>query len=474
MTKAPEESAVVPGHVSAPSHQSGVAEYSSQPLATPPPESCDVLVIGGGPAGSTIATLLSRRGWRVTLLEKERHPRFHIGESLLPRNMPLFEQLGVLPEIEKIGVVKRAVDLTLPSSDTYVSLNFSQAFDVSYPTAFQVKRAEFDHLLLKNCAANGANVLEEIEAKDVAFTSDGMVEVAGADGSNNERRWRARFLIDASGRQTFLADRLKLKTRNLRHNSAAIFAHFTGVDRRRGDEAGNISLYWFGHGWFWLIPLRDGIVSVGAVVTPAYLKTRDATIEQFFLDTIALCRPLAARMQSAVLASPVTATGNYSYSSTAMFGERFLMVGDAYAFIDPVFSTGVYLAMFGSTSGADAVDSSLRNPERRLRYLRRHERRMQRGLQNFSWFIYRFTTPPMQRLFMAPSNRFNIKRGVISLLSGDAFSNRALAVPLALFKVMYYVEAASDYLRNWPIRLSVDARRRGRLRALRAPSRADR
>ena len=335
---------------------------------------CDVVVIGGGPAGSTIATLLSRRGWQVTLFEKDRHPRFHIGESLLPRNMPLFEQLGVMSEIERIGVVKRAVDLTVPTSEACARLKFSEAFDVRNPTAFHVKRAEFDEILFRNAEANGARVLEGTEVHEVAFGDDERVDVVATDEADGKQLWRCRFLVDASGRQTFLSDRMGLKTRNRRHNSAAIYAHFTGVERRPGDDAGNISLYWFEHGWFWLIPLRGGITSVGAVVTPAYLKTRSATIEEFFHGTIAACRPLAQRMQSAALASPVTATGNYSYLSTAMFGDRFLIVGDAYAFIDPVFSTGVYLAMYGATSGADAVDACLRDPKRQSAYLRRHER----------------------------------------------------------------------------------------------------
>lgn len=414
-----------------------------------PSQACDVVVIGGGPAGSTIATLLSRRGWRVTLFEKDRHPRFHIGESLLPRNMPLLEQLGVMSEIERIGMVKRAVDLTMPASDAYASLKFSEAFDARNPTAFQVKRAEFDEVLIRNAEASGTRVFEGTEVREVTFGDDDRVGVLAADETDREHVWSCRFLVDASGRQTFLSDRLGLKTRNRRHNSAAIFAHFTGVERRLGDNAGNISLYWFEHGWFWLIPLRDGVTSVGAVVAPAYLKTRSTTIEEFFRGTIAGCRALAERMKAATLASPVTATGNYSYQSTSMFGDRFLMVGDAYAFIDPVFSTGVYLAMYGATSGADAVDACLRNPKRQRAYLRRHERLIQRGMRNFSWFIYRFNRPAVQKLFMSGNERWDIRRAVISLLSGDAFSNRRLAVPLMLFKLIYHAETVTDHIREW-------------------------
>lgn len=412
-------------------------------------ESCDVLVIGGGPAGSTISALLSEKGWHVALLEKDRHPRFHIGESLLPHNMPIFDRLGVMAEIEAIGVVKRGADFPLPHGQDYLTFDFSQAFAPSIPTAFQVKRAEFDHILLRNTASKGTRVLEGVTAGAIELGDDRGVCVHAVDEAGQAQDWRARFLVDASGRDTLLASKFNMKRRNRDHNSAAIFTHYSGAKRRPGEAAGNISLFWFAHGWMWMIPLRDGLMSFGAVCWADYLKTRDCPLEQFLDDTIALCPPAAARLKDAKRAIPVTATGNYSYFSKEMFGEKYLLVGDAYAFIDPVFSSGVYLAMHSAALGADTVDACLRDPKSAPKYLRRHATIIKGGLKTLSWLIYRFTDPAVQKMFVAPRNIFNLQSAIVSVLAGDVFGNKAIRLPLAMFKVLYWAFSLTRWRATW-------------------------
>ena len=423
-------------------------------------ETCDVLVVGGGPAGSTISALLSEKGWRVTLLEKARHPRFHIGESLLPQNLPIFDRLGVMEDVARIGVVKHGADLTSPAKADYKTFCFSRA-DPALPTAFQVRRAEFDHLLLKNSARKGTRVLEGVRATDIAFRADGTVQVRGVEENGRERTWSAAFLVDASGRDTLLANRLGLKVRDRRHNSAALFAHYDGVERRPGKDAGNISVYWFEHGWFWIIPLGEGRTSVGMVCWPEYLRTRTTTPERFLVDSLARCPPIATRLRRATLATPVMAAGNYAYSCKSMFGDRYLLVGDAYAFIDPVFSTGVYLAMHGGALGADTVDACLREPAAMNKHLRRHARIVRRGLARLSWFIYHFTSPVIERLFMASVNPFNMEKAVISLLAGDVFRSAPGAVAVALFKFGYYVVSVLQWKSTLAWRRRRSGSRRG-------------
>lgn len=400
-------------------------------------EKSDILVIGGGPAGSTTAALLSEKGWRVAVLEMDHHPRFHIGESLLPGNMPLFERLGVMQDLERMGMVKRAIDFTMPPDDDYVTFDFSRAQGFTHTSAFQVRRSEFDHLLLKNAEAKGATVHEGIEAKRIVFDDGAPVTVYTVDQEGKEGIWTADFLVDASGRNTLLANQFGLKRRNPRHNSAAMFAHFKGAARRTGDAEGNISVYWFDHGWFWFIPLRDGVTSVGATVWPHYLKTRHGQIDEFFRDTIDRCPPLAKRLRDAEMVTPVGATGNYSYYSKKMYGKHYLMVGDAFGFIDPVFSSGVYLAMYAAFSGAEAIDASLRDPAKKAALLRRHSRTIRRGIDQLSWFIYRFTSPAIQRMFMGPRNYLNMQDGIISMLAGDVFDARGRWIPLIAFKTIY-------------------------------------
>lgn len=413
---------------------------------------CDVLVIGGGPAGSTVSTLLADKGWRVVLLEKEHHPRFHIGESLLPMSLPILKHLGVLEQVEAIGVLKTGAHFV---SDNYPDRDqtyyFSFALDKNHPHAYEVRRSEFDHLLLQNSAARGVEVHEGVRVTHVELTNGPAVQAK--DERGQIQHWQARQVVDASGRHTFLATRFGSKQKNPRHASAAIFGHFKNAQRLSGRDAGNISIFWFKHGWQWMIPLRDGIMSVGAVCWPEYLKTRGSTPPADFLwQTIELCPGVSKRMQEATLIGEARATGNYSYRSTRLYGDGWLMVGDAFAFVDPVFSSGVYLAMNSACLGTEVVDARLREAATAPQLASAYERRMRRGLRVFSWFIYRFTSPSMERLFMAPSNRFRILEAVISVLAGDVFSKTPIMRPLILFKAIYYTASArylTGSLRAW-------------------------
>jgi flavin-dependent dehydrogenase len=416
----------------------------------------DVLVIGGGPAGATAATLLARRGYQVTLLEKDRHPRFHIGESLLPANLPLLDQLGVADQVRAIGMQKWGAEFISPWDGREQDFRFAEAWDKSMPYAYQVRRSQFDEILIRNAARAGAQVIEQCRVRGVEFSAaDAGVRVTAEHQDGRSAHWQARFLIDASGRDTFLANALGVKRRNPRHNSAALFAHFSGATRHQGERAGHISIYWFDHGWFWFIPLHDGATSVGAVVWPYYLKSRSVPVQEFFLATIALCAPLAQRLAGATLSSEVEATGNYSYSSTRSHGAHYLLLGDAYAFIDPVFSSGVMLAMHSAFAGAAAVDACLRTPARARSALRAFDRSIRRGPREFSWFIYRVSSPTMRELLLAPRNLLRMKEALMSVLAGDIFGATPIWKSVRAFKLTYGIFALLH-----PLRTVLAARRR--------------
>lgn len=401
----------------------------------------DILVVGGGPAGSTISALLAERGYDVVLLEKSHHPRFHIGESLLPLNLPLFERLGIEKQIASIGILKYGAEFVSPDHEEPSYFDFGQALDKSFPHAYEVRRSEFDEILFKNAIAKGARAHEGCRVTKIEFPrgARAVVTSQGEDGSLIQ--WQPRFVVDASGRDTLLAKQFDIKQRNKKHASAAIFGHFEGAQRRTGKDAGNITLFWFEHGWFWYIPLADGSVSVGAVCWPYYMKSRKIDKEQFFLDTIALCPPLAERLQAARLASPVTATGNFSYTASRNCGPNYLMLGDAFAFIDPVFSSGVLLAMNSAFAGAEAIDECLRNPAMASRALKKFDQTSRHGLKLFSWIIYRMTTPVMRNMFMRPSNQFRLQETLLSVLAGDLFGDTPVRPRLMLFKIIYYLRS---------------------------------
>jgi flavin-dependent dehydrogenase len=264
--------------------------------------------------------------------------------------------------------------------------------------------------------------------------------VIAEDAEGRARSWRARFVADASGRDTFFANRMGSKQRNGRNNTAALFGHFTGVATRDGspEEDGYIGIHLFEHGWFWFIPLRGGIMSVGVVSNPDFFKRRRGSLEAFLREALAMCPSAAARTRDAELVMPVQATGNYSYRSDVMAGEGWLMVGDAFAFIDPVFSSGVCLAMASGELAADAVHTWLDDPRAAAPALRRFQRKVRGAIGSLSWLIYRINDPVMRDMFMAPSNRFRMREGLVSMLAGDVHRNPHLRLPVLAFKTCYY------------------------------------
>jgi len=280
--------------------------------------------VGGGPAGSTIAALLAERGVDVVLLEKDRHPRFHIGESLLPFNLPLFERLGVADAVERIGLPKWGVEFVSPCHRRTVTFEFGYAWEKCLPSSFLARWSDLDHILIRNAASKGSRVIEARRVTNLDLDHPEGVEViahiaaeqaAVGTGATGDRivaegqRWHARFLVDASGRDTLVASKLGMKDRNRRHASAAIYGHFTGARRQEGRAEGNISIFWFDHGWIWFIPLLDGTTSIGAVCRPEHLKSRKTDLNAFFMSTIAMCPEIAGRLKDAKLAGPATATG---------------------------------------------------------------------------------------------------------------------------------------------------------------------
>jgi flavin-dependent dehydrogenase len=412
---------------------------------------CDILVIGGGPAGATAGALLAQRGHKVVIVEKEHHPRFHIGESLLPANLPLLEKLGVGDAVRAVGMEKWGAEFVSPwherKSQTF---KFGDAWDKSMPFSYQVRRSEFDEILIRNAARLGAHVVEGCRVRDVAFAPDhsgATVHALHEDGRTQD--WKARFVIDASGRDTLLGRKLDVKRRNPKHNSSALYGHFSGAKRHAGQDEGNITIFWFKHGWFWLIPLADGVTSIGAVVWPHYLKSREKPVKDFFLDTIAMCPALAQRLADATLSSEVEATGNFSYSCDRTHGPNYLMIGDAFAFIDPVFSSGVMLAMQGGFVGAEAVDTCLRQPAKARAAMAEFDRQVRLGPEKFSWFIYRVTNPTMRDMFMEPSNVWRVKEALLSMLAGDIFGKTPIWRSIAALKAIFYIASAWNLKRSW-------------------------
>ena len=400
---------------------------------------CDVLIVGGGPAGSTAAALLAERGRNVVLLEKEAHPRFHIGESLLPRNTAILDRLGLREQVASLGVHKPGAEFVSDRTGTSVHFSFAKGLDKVYTYSWQVPRAAFDALLFATAGARGAHTEQRRRVTEVSFAPDGeRALVTAVDEDGTTHTYAPRFVVDASGRDTFMASRLHTKEANKHNTTAALFGHFRGVVRRTGDLEGYITVHLVEDGWFWMIPLPDGVMSVGFVGDASAFKGRHGSPRDLFMARLQASPSVSARMADAELVSDVTSTGNYSYRCSAAWGEGWLMVGDAFAFIDPVFSSGVLLAMTAGEMGADVADRWLDNPAAGRSMAARMERDLRRAMDRISWLIYRINTPALRELFMAPRNTLKMRDGLISLLAGNLRAGWSSVIPVLAFKTVYH------------------------------------
>jgi len=402
-------------------------------------QECDVLIIGGGPAGSTAAALLAERGRDVVLLEKSEHPRFHIGESLLPRNTALLDRLGLREQVAAIGVHKPGAEFVSDATGQSVHFAFALGLDKQYTYSWQVRRAEFDELLFRTAAARGARTEENTRVTELQFALPGgraQVTATGPDGKLH--RYAPRFVLDASGRDTFLAAKLRSKESNKHNTTAALYAHFRNVERRSGELEGYITVHLAEDGWFWMIPLPGDVMSVGFVGDQSAFKGRSSSPQDLFMDRIRTSPSVSARMRHVELLSEVTSTGNYSYRSSTAWGEGYMLIGDAFGFVDPVFSSGVLLAMTTGDLGADVADVWLDNPAAGRARARRVERDVKHAMHRISWLIYRINTPALRHLFMAPKNVLRMRDGLVSLLAGNLRGTWGAVIPVLAFKGVFY------------------------------------
>ncbi len=331
----------------------------------------DIVIIGGGPAGSTAATLLARKGYRVTLFEKEKFPREHVGESLLPFCYTLFDTLGVREEMARRFVRKPGVRFVNQDAVLHTTWCFGHVINDPSSLSFQVIRSEFDQILLDNARRNGVEAMEGTGVTEANVGDDGSPVSVVARGSNGDSiRVDARFLIDASGRDTFLGSRMGARTKNPDLDRTALWSHWTGATLLHGLEEGLSVIIYIGDdkkGWIWAFPLGPGRVTVGVVLDNAYIRAqrskerRDWALDLYMREIFssAVIRRVLAE---ATLSRPVAINGDYSYAVARKYGQKFALIGDAHRFIDPIFSSGIFLSMKSAKIASDAVDEVLRSP----------------------------------------------------------------------------------------------------------------
>ena len=404
----------------------------------------DVAIIGGGPAGSTAAALLARAGRRVIVLEREKFPRFHIGESLLPFSMKAFTRLGLHEKFLRASFLKKfGGEIFGACSERGTKFYFKDGFRSQTDHAYQVTRADFDKVLLDHAAECGAEVHEETSVDRVEFSKDD-VELAIRRNSSSHSI-RARYVIDASGRTSVLGRQFKIKTTYDHLQKLSIFAHYDGVWRAEGID-GTLTLLIRGiDRWFWVIPLTTARTSIGVVLDKEVFRQSKLPAEDFLEHALVEQPIIAQRMTNARRASEVYVEADFSYRSARLQGDRWLLAGDAAGFIDPIFSSGVFLAVFGGEQCADVLNEVLDHPGKARRLFRRYDRAVHRAMDIYLRFVNAWYTKEFIEVFLSPRNVLGLAPAVNAVLGGNVGNSFPIRWRMWVFYFLVWLQ------RRYPI-----------------------
>lgn len=401
----------------------------------------DVAIIGGGPAGSTAATLLAKAGRRVIVFERDKFPRFHIGESLLPFTMQTFDRLGVREKLDANFLPKYGGEIVSACGTRGVKFYFKDGFRSQRDQAYQVTRSDFDKLLLDHSRESGAEVCEQIEVTKIDFAND-RVNLDIESSSGKKSQIEARYLLDCSGRQTMLGSLLDVKHIYNHLQKFSVFAHYENIDRLPGKDATLIRMVRSLDRWFWLIPLTDTRTSVGVVMDTATFRkeklTPEAALEKFIAEQPLMCE----RMKDAIRVSPVYSAGDYSYRNRRLTGDRWMMVGDAAGFIDPVFSSGVFLAIMSAEKAADTLNQVLNDESKRARAFKKYSKAVNRVMDIYLTFVNAWYERSREFLevFLNPTETMQIAAAVNAVLAGNAGKSFAVKWRMWIFYFFVYAQ----------------------------------
>jgi len=385
----------------------------------------DVIVVGGGPAGSAVASILAREGRRVVLFEKEAFPRHHIGESLMTDTYWTFQRMGLLEKLRESPFVRKySVQFANHQGKESRPFYFFEANHHESAVTWQVTRAIFDQILIEHAADQGATVHQRTPVKQVLFDGERArgVEAQMQDGSL--RRFHAPVVVDATGQSAILSNKFGWRVRDPKLKKAVLYSYFKGA-LREPDLNGGATLVLRTEqgsgGWFWYIPLEDDITSVGIVANPDYLvKGRGQDLAKIFHEEIEKCEPCRRRVAGAKRADKIYSIIDYSYRSKHVAGDGFMLIGDAYGFLDPIYSSGVLLGLKMAELAADAIHDAFDNNDFSAARLGQFQNKLDRGIESMRKLVYAFYSDDFsfsRFLQKYPEHRVNI----INLLIGNVF-----------------------------------------------------
>ncbi len=424
----------------------------------------DVIIIGGGPAGSTTACYLAREGMKVLVVEKEKFPRPHIGESLVPATTKIFKELGFLETMEKAGFVRKyGAAWTSASQASLYSHNFEDLgkdyeVDVKFAErasmdgysqnyTYHVDRGKFDDLLLKHARSLGAEVWEETVIRDIDFGSQPLVKVkCRRKQTGEETTLSCRMVVDASGRGTFLGSKLRLKVNDPQFDQNAVYSWFEGFDRSHPDKEDFIFIHFLPKisGWVWQIPVTDTITSIGVVTPRRHFGGRGDTREAFFWECIDSRPELGEKLRAAKRIREFEAEGDYSYAVKQIAGDRWVLVGDAARFIDPIFSSGVSIAMTSARFASQAILQAGQVSDFCHQCFEEYERRMRSGCDNWYKFISIYYRLNLLFTYFVSDQRYRLD--VLRLLQGDVYEEEEPEVLRRMREMVLVVEQNPEHV----------------------------
>lgn len=390
-------------------------------------DSYDAIIIGGGPSGSTVATLLAQQGHKTLLVERTQFPRFHIGESLMPETYWVFKRLNMLDKMKASHFVKKySVQFTNPAGKDSQPFYFDEKVPHECSQTWQIVRSEFDQMMLENAAEHGVEVWTPANVTDILL-EPGNSDLPRATGivvskaGEAPRTVHAKVVIDATGTNALLSRKLNIRKRDPMLRKQSIFAHYRGARRDVGKNEGATLVLATPNqdGWFWYIPLPDDIVSVGVVAEPESLQGRGSP-EQVLDEEIRNCRGLDDRMTNAVRVGEVRVLSDFSYRSSRCAGDGWVLVGDAFGFLDPIYSSGVFLALKSGQMAADAIHEALVNNDCSAECLGKWGPELCEGMQAIRNIVYAYYTKGFSfGKFIRAFPHF--KHNITELLVGDVF-----------------------------------------------------
>jgi flavin-dependent dehydrogenase len=395
-------------------------------------EAFDVAIIGGGPAGSSAGTLLAKAGRRVVIFEKERFPRFSVGESTLPAVLNTLERMGVREKIDNGGFLIKYGGEIVSACGRRVRFYFRNGFKAKRPTAYQVLRSEFDRILLDHAAETGCDVRQQTPVNSFEIDDDGVTLSSG----NGGQVVRAKYVIDCSGRNCLIGNRFQLKRPFPNLRKFSLYAYYDDVRREDGPDGTLTRMVRTKDSWFWMIPLSGNTTSIGVVMDTEKFRGLKMNLEEALAHCIAEQPVVNESMENARRVTNVYATGDFSYRNKQLFGDRWLLAGDAAGFIDPVFSSGVYLALLSGEQAADALNLVLDRPQQRAKAFRYYERRIGRVLDIYLRWASAWYTQEFVEVFLYPKEIFEVVPTVSAVLSGNEIRDFSIRWRLCIFHLL--------------------------------------